>query len=226
LLLAAFLGFFVGGAAAFFLYLIGTVLWHAIWARTHPHESAILKKHRAYQTAAKDFEAQQRLAQSSTMDADRELKRILRAALHISEYGAALEKPPGHSAPTANQPDTRLPFSKQQITQAVHVMQQAIEHPRLRALLIQVLSPMEAQQVLSPQFKASLETGLVLLETFVPASQVAVEQQEWQETLELLDKIDPEMRAQFEQSLSEAPGGKLGVPVSAIVAETLKKRDS
>lgn len=142
-------------------------------------------------------------------DSELQLRHLLRASLEIvSAYGAILERPSNYGAPIVNQSVTQLPCSKEQITQAIAVMQQAIKHPRLRALLVQMLSPMEAQQVLSPQFERSLESGLVLLETFVPASQVEAEQKQWADALKVLDKIDPEARARFEKMLSESPRGE------------------
>jgi len=144
-----------------------------------------------------------------TSDSDQQLRLLLRASLEIvSAYGAVLERPSSHGTPIVNEPDTRLPFSKQKISQAIALMQQAIKHPRLRALLVQMLSPMEAQQVLSPQFEKSLESGLVLLETFVPASQVEAERKQWDDALKVLNRIDPAARTRFEKLLSEAPPGE------------------
>lgn len=142
-------------------------------------------------------------------DSEQQLRRLLRASLQIvSAYGAILERPSSHGAPIVNESDTGLPFSKQQILQAIGVMQQAVKHPQLRALLVQMLSPMEAQQVLSPQFERSLESGLVLLETFVPASQLEAERRQWDDALKVLDKIDPAARARFEKLMSQAPPGE------------------
>ena len=76
-------------------------------------------------------------------------------------------------------------------------------------MLVQMLSPIEAQQVLSPQFEKSLESGLTLLDTFVPISQVETERKQWEEALNAMDKIDPEVRSRIEKMQYEAQNGKL-----------------
>jgi hypothetical protein len=83
-------------------------------------------------------------------------------------------------------------------------LQQAIRHPHLRTILVQSLSPAEAQHVLSSQFERGLETGLVLLETFVPAAEVEAERKQWEDALKLVDKIDPAARARIENTLAGA----------------------
>lgn len=48
----------------------------------------------------------------------------------------------------------------------------------------------------------------MLLETFVPASEVEAEQKQWDDALKVLDKINPEARARFGTMLSQAPRGE------------------
>ncbi len=138
-------------------------------------------------------------------DADQKLRLLLRASLEIvSVYGAVLERGSSRRPPTIKQSDADLPFSKQQITQAIAILQQALGSPRLRAILIQLLSPMEAQQVLSSQFERSLGSGLVLLDTFVPTAEVEAERKQWDEALKLVEQIDPAARARIEDTLAAA----------------------
>ena len=112
---------------------------------------------------------------SASDAAEQKLRLLLRASLEIvCAYAAVLESGP----PTIKQPESDLPFSKQQIMQAAATVQLALGHPRLRAILIQVLSPMEAQQVLSSEFAGSLEAGLVLLDDFVSTAEVEAERKE------------------------------------------------
>ena len=121
-------------------------------------------------------------------DAEQKLRLLLRASLEIvSAYAAVLESGP----PTIKQPEASLPFSKQQIRQALAMVHLALGHPRLRAILIQGLSPMEAQQVLSSEFERSLEPGFVLLDDFVSTAEVEAERKEWDEVLKLMEKMDP-----------------------------------
>ena len=144
--------------------------------------------------------------------AEQKLRLLLRASLEIvSAYAAVLESAP----PTMvmKRPEADLPFSKQQIMQAAATVQLALGHPRLRAILIQVLSPMEAQQVLSSEFAGSLEAGLVLLDDFVSTVEVEAERKEWDEVWKLMEKIDPTARARMESKLADAQQrGNLGKP--------------
>ena len=143
-------------------------------------------------------------------DAEQKLRLLLRTSLEIvSSYGATIERPINYGVPIIDQPDTQLPCSKQQIAQAIAVLQQALKRPDLRAMLVQMLSPIEAQKVLSPQFEKSLESGLALLDTFVPISQVETERKQWEEALNAMDKIDPEVRSRIEKMQYEAQNGKL-----------------
>ena len=138
-------------------------------------------------------------------DADQKLRLLLRASIEIvSVFGAVLEQGSNSKIPTIKQSEADLPFSKQQISQAIAVLQQALGHPRLRAILIELLSPMEAQQILSSQFERSLESGLVLLDTFVPAEEVEAERKQWNETLKVMDQIDPTIRERIESTLATA----------------------
>lgn len=138
-------------------------------------------------------------------EADQKLRLLLHASLEIvSVYGAVLERASSHKTPTIKLSDADLPFNKEQIIQAIAILQQALRHPRLRAILIKLLSPIEAQQVLSSQFERSLESGLVLLDTFVPAAEVDAERKQWDETLKLVEQIDPAARAQIKHTIAAA----------------------
>lgn len=147
----------------------------------------------------------------SATDADQKLRLLLRASIEIvSAYGAVLEGDSSSKMLTIKQSEVDLPFSKQQISQAIAILQQALVHPRLRAILIELLSPMEAQQILSSQFERSLESGLVLLDTFVPAAEVEAEHKQWDEALKLMEQIDPAMRARIEGTLAAARRADVG----------------
>jgi hypothetical protein len=136
---------------------------------------------------------------------DRKLCLLLRSSVEIvSAYGAVLERGTGHNTPTVRLSDAELPFNKAQITQAIAILQQASRHPQLRAMLIKLLSPMEAQQVLSSQFERSLESGLVLLDNFVPAAEVDAERKQWDEILKIVEQIDPAARARIEHTIAAA----------------------
>lgn len=136
---------------------------------------------------------------------DQKLRLLLRTSLEIvSAYGAVLERGTSHKIPTIRLSDAELPFNKEQITQAIAILQQTLRHPQLRAMLIRLLSPIEAQQVLSSQFERSLESGLVLLDTFVPAAEVDAERKQWDETLKLVEQIDPAARARIEHTIAAA----------------------
>ena len=138
-------------------------------------------------------------------EADQKLSLLLRASLEIvSAYGAVLERGSSHKTPTIKLSDADLPLNKEQITQAIAILQQALGHPRLRAILIGLLSPIEAQQVLSAEFERSLESGLVLLDTFVPAAEVDAERKQWDEALKLVEQIDPAARARIEHTMAAA----------------------
>lgn len=141
----------------------------------------------------------------SASDTDQNLRRAFRASMEIvSAYGAILERGGGGNTPTTKISETELPYTKQEIRQAIAILQQAIRHPHLRTILVQSLSPAEAQHVLSSQFEGGLETGLVLLDTFVPAAEVETECKQWEDALKLAEKIDPAARARIEKLLAGA----------------------
>ena len=141
----------------------------------------------------------------SASDVDQKLRRALRASMEIvSAYGAILERGSGSSAPTIKLSEADLPYGKQEISQAIAILQRAVRDPHLRTILVQSLSPAEAQHVLSSQFERGLETGLVLLDTFVPAAEVEAERKQWEDALKLVEKIDPAARARIENTLAGA----------------------
>ena len=114
----------------------------------------------------------------SVTDAEQQLRLHLLASIEIvSAYGAVLERVSSAKILTIKQSEADLPFSKQQILQANAILQQALGSPRLRAILIGLLPPMEAvtQQVFLSQFEGGLKSGLVLLDTFVPAAEAEAE---------------------------------------------------
>lgn len=138
------------------------------------------------------------LEKSSATDDEHRLRKLLRASLEIvSAYGAVLEAGTNRRTLTGKQPESNLPFSKQQILQAITLLQQAVKHPKLRASLIESLTPEQAQQVLSSDFERGLESGLVFLDTFVPAAEAEVDRKQWNDMLKLMDQIDPELRERF-----------------------------
>lgn len=140
--------------------------------------------------------------------ADQKLRPLIRASLEIvNAYGAVLELGSSSKTPTIKQSEVDLPFSKQHITQAIAVLQQALEHPRSRAILIELLAPIAAQQVLSSQFAKSLESGLLLLDTVVPAAEVEAERKQWDEAQKLAEQIDPAARPRIENTLAAARPG-------------------
>jgi hypothetical protein len=136
---------------------------------------------------------------------DQKLERALRASMEIvSAYGAILEQGTGNKLPTIKRTENDLPYSKQSIAQAIGILQQAIKQPRLRALIVKSLSPEEAQHVLSSQFERGLESGLVFLDTFVPAAEATADQRQWEDVLKLADKIDAGMRSRIENTSARA----------------------
>lgn len=143
-------------------------------------------------------------------DADQKLQEVcvgLRRSLEIvSAYGAVLARGSRHTTPSINKSEGDLPYSKQEIAQALVIIQAALEHHSLRTVLIQLLSPEEALKVLSPEYENSLGCCLVSLDTFVPAAEVEVEHKRWGEFLE---KIDPSMRGQIEHTLTTAHRARL-----------------
>lgn len=142
---------------------------------------------------------------SSASDVDEKLQRVLRASMEIvSAFGVILERGGGSSVPTIKRPESELPYSKQAISQAIAILQQAIKRPHLRTILVQSLSPAEAQHVLSSQFERGLEAGLVFLDTFVPAAEVAAERKQWEDALKVVEKMDPAARARIESTLAAA----------------------
>jgi hypothetical protein len=142
---------------------------------------------------------------SSAAGVEKELQKLLHACIAIvSAYGATLEEGSSGSALSITRPEADLPCSKHAITQAIVILQQALRHPGLRAILVQSLSPAEAQQILSSQFERSLETGLVFLDTFVAAAEVEAERKQWEDALKLVDKIDPAARARIENTVARA----------------------
>ena len=140
----------------------------------------------------------------SVSDEEQKVRLLLRASIEVvSAYGSVLENGGGNTIPTIKQSEAILPFNKQQILKSITILQQALQQPRLRAILIELLSPFEAQQILSKQFEESLASGLVLLDTFVPTSEAEAEKRQWEETLELMEKIDPEAKKRFLENLAQ-----------------------
>lgn len=141
----------------------------------------------------------------SVSNTDQKLQRVLRASMEIvSAFGAVLEQGTGNKLPTIKRSEQDLPYSKQSITQAIGILQQAIKQPHMRALMVKSLSPEETQHVLSSQFERGLDSGLVFLDTFVPAAEVAAEQRQWEDVMKLADKIDPGMRSRIENASARA----------------------
>lgn len=141
----------------------------------------------------------------SASDSDQKLQRVLRASMEIvSAFGSVLEQRTGNELSIIKRSEQDLPYSKQSIAQAIGILQQAIKQPHMRALMVKSLSPDEAQHVLSSQFERGLESGLVFLDTFVPAAEATAEQRQWEDVLQLADKIDPEMRSRIENPSAQA----------------------
>jgi len=84
-----------------------------------------------------------------------------------------------------------LPYSKEAIRQSITVLQRSLENEATRTLLIEVLSPIQAQHVLSPKYKEGLDAGLVILESFVPEEDAQRALHEWNKALDLAGKLDP-----------------------------------
>ena len=84
-----------------------------------------------------------------------------------------------------------LPYDKETVRNAISVLELGLENESARALLIEVLTPIQAQNALSPKFKEAIATGLVLLESFVPEEEAERARSEINELFELLEKRDP-----------------------------------
>jgi hypothetical protein len=107
--------------------------------------------------------------------ADAKLRLLLRAALEIvTLYRAVLERQ-SESLPSPHRSQAELPFTKKQIAQAIALLQLAIRQCGARAILVEMLSSSQAQQVLSKQFEKDLATGFVMLDTFEPISEAEAE---------------------------------------------------
>lgn len=115
---------------------------------------------------------------------DQQLHILLSGCVEVlSAFGACLERESNSPRPLGSikSSEAELPFPKKTIKGAIAILEQAKRSPRLRTVLDEVLSPTQAQQVLSPQFAQLLEAGLVFLEDFVPDAEANTDFRKWDE---------------------------------------------
>lgn len=123
-------------------------------------------------------------------------ERLLRTKLRqsvsvVSEFWQIVERLDTSPNAFITYSEKVLPYSKEAIRQSMTVLQRSVENDASRALLIEVLSPIQAQHVLSPKYKEGLAAGLVILESFVPEEDAQHALHEWNKTLEFVGKLDP-----------------------------------
>lgn len=136
---------------------------------------------------------------ASKSEPQKELRTLLIASMEIvGAYAAVVEKCFIGTTPSMKVPETELPYAKQAVAQAIANVQHAIKDPYLRPMIAQVMEPDAAKRVLSPEFERFLAEGLVILESFVPPSEVENDRKKWEEMLPVLDKLGPETRARYE----------------------------
>lgn len=150
-----------------------------------------------------------------TSDADQEIQemyRSLRKSLEIVDaYGGVLARGVSRTTLTINRSERDLPYSKQEIAQAIAIVQGALKEPALRTILIQVLSPKEVVGVLSPEYEIALGGCLVALDRFVPHAEFEVECKRWEETMNLLEKFDPSVQARTKHALATGRGNDMHI---------------
>ena len=125
---------------------------------------------------------------------ERLLRTLLRqSVVVVSAFGEIVERL--NTSPNAfiTYSEKVLPYSKEAIRQAISVLQRGLENEASRALLIEVLTPIQAQHVLSPKFKEVLVAGLVILESFVPEEDAKRALSEWNEAFEFVGKLKRKM---------------------------------
>jgi len=135
---------------------------------------------------------------TSKSEPQKELRTLLIASMEIvGAYGAVVEKCLISTTPSIKLPETELPYAKQVIAQAIANVQHAIKDPYLRPMIAQAMEADAAKRVLSTEFGRFLAEGLVILEFFVPPSEVESDRKKWEEMLPLLDNLGPEARARY-----------------------------
>ena len=141
-----------------------------------------------------------------------EMHRSLRKSLEIVDaYGGVLTRGVSYTTLTINRSERDLPYSKQEIAQAIAIVQGALKEPSLRTILIQVLSPEEVVGVLSPEYENALGCSLVSLERFVPHAEFEVECNRWEETMSSLEKVGPSIRARTKHALATGRGNDVHI---------------
>ena len=133
---------------------------------------------------------------------ERLLRTLLRqSVVVVSEFGEIVERLDTSPNAFITYSEKVLPYSKVVIRQAISVLQRGLENDASRALLVEVLTPIQAQYVLSPKFKEVLAAGLVILESFVPDEDAQRALHEWNKALELVGKLDPAALERMERRM-------------------------
>jgi hypothetical protein len=144
---------------------------------------------------------------SPASEGEEKLRQLLDAATKIvSAYGATLESciESNKGSMITKYSETDLPYTKQIIRKSIGILQQALRDPTQRTILIQIMSPIEAQQVLSPQFEASIGAGLIFLDSFVSTAEVEAERKELDKVYKTIEQVDPTWRERKERDLQRA----------------------
>lgn len=133
---------------------------------------------------------------------ERLLRELLRqSVVVVSEFGDIVERLDTSPNAFITYSEKVLPYSKEAIRQAISVLQRGLENDASRALLVEVLTPIQAQHVLSPKFKEVLVAGLAILESFVPEEDAQRALHEWNKTLEFVGKLDPAALERIKQRM-------------------------
>ena len=83
---------------------------------------------------------------------ERLLRALLRRSVVVaSEFGEIVERLDTSPNASLKYSEKVLPYSKEAIRQAIVVLQQGLENEASRASLIEALTPIQAQRVLSPE---------------------------------------------------------------------------
>ena len=138
-----------------------------------------------------------------TIEKNEQLLRTLlrQSVVVVSEFGEIAERLDTSQNAFITYSEKVLPYSKEAIRQAISVLQRGLENDASRALLVEVLTPTQAQHVLSPKFKEVLAAGLAILESFVPEEDAQRAFHEWNKPLEFVGKLDPAALERIKQRM-------------------------
>lgn len=117
----------------------------------------------------------------------------------VSAFGVLLERPRSSFLEGMYQSETELPYAKDHIRTAIHVLQSVADNPRLTAILKQSVSPDICEKILAPRFQEALCFSDEMLEFFVSESEFREDQKKLKQIHEFLDNSAPQVRRAFDQ---------------------------